>query len=389
MHAWRWLVGMCCLPFAFAADAVLLIDAEFGRSESTSAQAIRLGAELAADDVNRAGILPAGMRLRIDTADNRGLPARAVDQLRAAASRAEVVAVMHGKFSPAALACVPVAHQVGMPLLLPWSAADGAIDHGLVPSWTFRLSLRDAWAMELLARHALAIAPTRIDLLLPNNSWGRSCQAAIERQYAGTASAQVRSEWYAMGSEPLAQAYERLRLAGAAAVIIAANEDDGATLIKTLAEKAAGDRLPLLFHWGITGGDFPAMTGPALTRVDLRVVQTFSLASSTRPLAARLRDGIRASGYAGDPTRYPSICGAAHAYDLVRLLGMGLAAAGTTARPALRTALCRLDPFQGVVSDYAPAFTEDRREALRPDLLFLARFAGDGRLLPDAGGSAP
>ena len=49
-----------------AGEAIILIDAEFGIPTSTSAQAIEMGARIAADEVNESGIL-GNIRLTIKT----------------------------------------------------------------------------------------------------------------------------------------------------------------------------------------------------------------------------------------------------------------------------------------------------------------------------------
>ena len=71
---------------AFAAGTLkIAIDAEFGIPNSTSAQAIRNGAQVAVNEINAAGGV-LGRPLEIVTKDNRGVPARALNHLREAAA---------------------------------------------------------------------------------------------------------------------------------------------------------------------------------------------------------------------------------------------------------------------------------------------------------------
>ncbi len=375
--AFAWLVVLA----VSAGDAVLLIDAEFGALHSTSAQAIELGARMAADDVNAAGALPGGMRLVVQTSDNRGLPARAADHFIAAASRAEVVAVMGGKQSPVVMTCVPLARMHELPLLLPWSAIDAATEGEQRPSWIFRLSLRDSWAMARLFAACHSASTAKVGLLLPNNAWGRSCLAAAQRALpAHPGMRLLEPQWYEMTSTDLVDPYRRLVAGGADRIVLAANEVDAAALVKAMAVMPPAQRRPLVCHWGVTGGDLAAMTGPALAAVDLSVVQTFTMADARGELADRLRRGVAASGWSGPVERYPSAVGLAHAYDLTRLLGAALALAGRPDRAAVRSALEQVPAWDGVMRRYAPAFTADRREALDPSLLFMARFDQAGVL---------
>lgn len=74
--------------------------------------------------------------------------------------------------------------------------------------------------------------------------------------------------------------------------------------------------------------------------------------------------------------------GAAHAYDLTRLLAMAIDKAGSTDRKAVRDALEKLPPYHGLIKTYAPAFAPSRHEALGPHELLLARYRADGVLVP-------
>ena len=45
---------------------------------------------------------------------------------------------------------LPVFHELKLPLLDPWAAADPTTDHPYKPSYVFRLSLRDSWALQVM-----------------------------------------------------------------------------------------------------------------------------------------------------------------------------------------------------------------------------------------------
>jgi branched-chain amino acid transport system substrate-binding protein len=96
------LLSMLWLPASAAEQAPILLalDAEFGHTTSTSAQAVQQGIEIAIDEINRAGGVLGGRKLQLVTSDNRSIPAIAVDNLREHASNPNVVAVFGGKFSP-------------------------------------------------------------------------------------------------------------------------------------------------------------------------------------------------------------------------------------------------------------------------------------------------
>ena len=91
-------VTLAALAMGLAAAAAarpirVAIDAEFGIPASTSAQAIYHGAQIAADEINDAGGV-LGRKLEIVRRDNRGVPARALNNLRELAADPDVVAVL-------------------------------------------------------------------------------------------------------------------------------------------------------------------------------------------------------------------------------------------------------------------------------------------------------
>jgi len=184
----RWLGLGSVLLLAVSLPAIaqqrpilIGIDAEFGHTTSTSAEAIKRGAAIAIDEINRAGGLLGGRPLTLEIRDNRSVPNRAIENMRELAANADVVAVLTGKFSPAVLEVVPIVQKVGLPLLAAWSAADDIVDNGYRPNFVFRLSLRDSWALEVMLRQAARVGAKRVGLMVPNTAWGRSSLAAAER----------------------------------------------------------------------------------------------------------------------------------------------------------------------------------------------------------------
>lgn len=381
----RLLALLFCLASLRAGEPLVIgLVAEMSHGTSTSGQAIERGLRLAIGAINAGGGVLGGRQLRLEIRDSRSIPARGVAELRDLAGRPEVVAVVGGKFSPVVLESLPAIHELRMPYLLPWSAADGIIDHAHRPSYTFRLSLRDSWAMPALLQRARTRGFASVGLLAVNNAWGRSGQAAlrqaVERADGGIALAGV--EWFPTGADDMLPPWRRLLASGADAVILAANEGEATQLVRQLAGAPADQLRPLLCHWGLTGGDFVAMCGPALAAVDLVVVQTFLFDDAAGGEAGRLLATLRGDGVP-DPARLPSAVGLAHAWDLVHLLARAIAAAGSADRSAIRDALERLEPWDGAVRRYAPAFTAERHEALSPEQVRIARFDANGRLVAE------
>lgn len=360
------------------------LDAEFGDPTSTSDDAIKAGMELAMEEINKAGGVLGGRPLALMALDNRSLPARGVANARKFVATPDLVAFVTGKFSPVALEQVPIANEAGLPMLDAWAAADAIVDNGVNPNYVFRLGLKDSWAMAVMLEHARARGIRRFGLILPNSGWGRSNMAAAERYLASrTTPRLVKDVWYNWGGETtLLDRYLALRQAGAEAIVLVANEPDGALLVREIAELPAKERLPIISHWGITGGDFVTLAGPALAKVDLTVVQTFNFAKAGGEKGRRVGREAARRFQLDRPEKLASQVGFAHAYDLVHILAKAIDLAGGTDRKTVREALEKVRDHEGLIRDYPAPFSRDSHEALRPGDLFMARFQADGALVP-------
>ncbi len=361
--------------------ATVLIDAEFSHPTSTSAQAIELGARMAAREIEQSGLL-GDIRLEIRTSDNRGVSAIGVDNFLDAAKDPSVIAVMGGKFSPVQIEVVPYAHSEKLILLDPWGSADGIVDNGYRPNWAFRLSLKDEWASQAFVQTAKKLGARQIGVILPNTAWGRSTQTALAAQARTSALRIVGERWYNWGETSLIQRYQDLIADGAEIIVLVANEIEGSILVREVAQVPENQRRPILSHWGVTGGNFEKLA-PQVSGLDFRVVQTFSFHKPrTEKAKAFLRDVMAATGKSAIG-EIDSPAGIAHAYDLTWMVGKAIAKAGSTDRDKIRDALETLGPHEGVVRNYPKPFSADSHEALSKDEVFFARFRAENGLVPE------
>lgn len=359
------------------------VDAEFGLVDSTSAQAVELGLRAAIHEINAGGGVLGGRPLELLVRDNRSMPARANANLRELAAVPDLVAVFGGKFSPVVLDAVPVVHELRLPFFAVWSSADAIIDNLRRPNYVFRVALRDSLAMPKLLDTAQARGFRSVGLLLANTGWGRSNLAAAQAHLAQPGRPKVANvAWFNWGETSLLKRYQGLADAGAQAVVVVANDDDAASLVRELAARPKGERLPLLCHQGITGGKFVELCGAALQSVDLSVVQTFNFMRAAAPQRERF---LRASSQVAGISRVEQIVaptGVAHAYDALHILARAIALAASTDRVAIRQALERIPEHAGLIKHYRPPFSSERHEALGAGELLIARYREDGVLVP-------
>ena len=363
---------------------VLGIDGEFGLDNSTSAQAVELGVKVAVEQINQAGGVLGGRPLAIVTKDHRSIPARGIRNIEEFAAMPEVLAVFGGRFSPVVIEQLPLLKATRMPFLAVWSAADVIVDNGSVPNYAFRLSLRDGLAMPFMMDQARRRGIERVGLLLTNTSWGRSNQAAVEKYAATQRQPQViGTAWYNWQERTLIDKYHKLIDAGAQAVLLVANDDEAAVLVREMAALPRDKRVPVLSHWGVTGGRFAQAAGAALRDVDFSVIQTFSFFNARQPGL----DRFMATARQFNIKRIEDIespVGVAHAYDMTHILAKAINLAGRADRSAVRDALERVPSHDGLIKRYSPPFTAQRHEALGPAELLMARYREDGVIVPIA-----
>lgn len=353
------------------------LSAEFGMQGSQAAQSIEKGILLAIDEINAAGGV-LGRPLALEKRDDRGVPARGVDNLTELAAIPDLVAVFCGRFSPVAIEQAPVANRLGILLLDPWAAADGIVQQP-APNYVFRVSANDSWAMQTLLDHARRRQYRKLALLLPNTAWGRSSEAAALAHAKSDPGARLTSYWYNWGDTDFAPRLQQLRSEGARALIMVANEGEGSHVVRAMAALPPEQRIPIISHWGIAGGDFAANTGKALEAVDLVVVQTFSFSGNTSPRAKAVAAAIP-KRFGHDVAALRGQVGFAHAYDLTHLLALALRKAGSTGRATLRDALENTESHDGLVRRYRKPFGPNDHEGLDREQLFLARFDVEGNL---------
>ena len=154
-----------------AREAVVVgFNGALGVPSWTAPRAIEAGLQIAIEEINHRGGVLGGRRLQLESFDHRSTTARARAATQSLGARPEVVAMFCDSFSPTAMDLVPLVHELRLPMLDPWAAADGIVDHGLRPSCTFRLSLRDSWAMPAIVRRAVTRRFERLGLIALANS---------------------------------------------------------------------------------------------------------------------------------------------------------------------------------------------------------------------------
>lgn len=359
------------------------LDADMSSASAQSGKAIRQGAEVAIAEINAQGGL-LGRPLELMVKDHRGNPARGRDNIQAFAREPDLLAVLGGLHTPVALSELPLVHQHKIIYLGPWAAGTDIVDNGYSPNYVFRLSVRDQFAGDFLVRAAKQHGHGKLGLLLERTGWGRSNQQAMSAAAAKQGLQIVSTQWFNVGVHQMDAQINALRKAGAQVIMLVSNVREGGSLVRALAAVPAEQRLPVISHWGISGGAFAELAGNALSVVDLELLQTYSFFKPVYPQRSEhflqlYRRLFPANQQLKDMR---SAVGIAHAYDLLHLLAKAVRKAGTLQRDKVRRALEELPLHEGLVRNYAPAFTAERHDALGPEDFIMARFREDGTIVP-------
>lgn len=369
---------------ASGAPVLVGLDAEFSWPDSTSAQSIEKGILLAIDEINARGGVLGGRPLKLVSRDNGTVPARSIVNLEEFAAMPDLVAVYCGRFSPTVVEGIETIHRLQLILLDPWAAADIITDHAFTPSYSFRLSLRDSHAMRALIRHGQGQGVQNLGLLALNTTWGRSSLLAAETFLTEAGRGRlVGVRWVNWQDDSFVDKYLELKRLGAQAILLVTNFREASILLKEISRLPPANRLPVLSHWGVSGGPMPAEAAEALLDVDFAMVQTYSFIGDRRPKARAVLAGAKRMFGLEDARALPSPAGFAHAYDLTHILALAIDRAGTTERSAVRAALEEVRNYDGLIKRYARPFTAQRHDALMESDVIITRYdPRDGAIVP-------
>lgn len=362
---------------------VVGLDADMSAIDGVGGEAIRRGIVLAMDEINaEGGVL--GRPLELVVRDHRANPARGIDNIETFAAMDDLVAVVGGVHTPVALAELETIHRHGIVYLGPWAAGTPVVDNGFDPNYVFRVSVRDEHAGGFLVDAARERGFERPGLLLWRTGWGRSNEAAMTAALARVGLEPAGVQWFNTAQPDMTAEIDALAAAGADVIMLVASSRDGQVAVRNVAAMPPDKRLPIISHWGITGGQFFEQAAESLSDVDLSFLQTISFFEPPFPDRAEkvYSAYCQKFGPCKSPADVVSPVGTAHAFDLIHLLAMAIEKAGSTDRSAVRSALEALDRYEGLMRDYDPPFTPERHDALDERDFRLSRYDSEGAIIP-------
>jgi len=345
-------------------------------ASAQSGEAITRGLAVAIDEINaKGGVL--GRKLELVQRDDESSPPKGLVAARELISKEKVAAIFGGIDTPVALATVPLINKEKVPYMAVWAAGTGVTRNGATPNYAFRVSAVDALVdIKLLDYAAKKFSAKKAGLMLINNPWGESNEKGLVAADADNASIEIVGiEKFESSDVDMTPQLTRLKEKAADAIILVVNTPPGAQMMKS--RERMGWTVPVVSHWGISGGRFPELAGP--TAGDAHFVQTYSFFGKLNATGERVLASLKA--------KYPSIkgpedvfapVGTANAYDAMHLLALAIAQAGSVDADKIREALEDLKtPFAGLIKTYTKPFTTSNHDALGPDDYIMVRYQKD------------
>ena len=346
-------------------------------ASALSGEAITRGLSIAIDEINGKGGLLGGRKLELIQRDDESLPPKGVVAARELISKEKVVAMFGGIDTPVALACVPVVNREKVPYIAVWAAGTGITRNGAEPNYVFRVSAVDALVdVKLLDYANKKFGSTKPGLMLINNPWGESNEKGLLAADKDNAAVEiVGTEKFENNDVDMTPQLTRLKEKGADSIILVVNTPPAAQMMKS--RERMGWKVPVISHWGISGGRFPELAGP--TAGDAHFVQTYSFFGKLNATGERVLAALKTKYSAiKGPEEIFAPVGTANAYDALHLLAIAIAQAGSTDGDKVREALENLNgTYDGLIKTYNKPFSKVEHDALGPADYVMVRYEGD------------
>ncbi|MGI9417767.1 MAG: ABC transporter substrate-binding protein [Geminicoccaceae bacterium] len=340
-------------------------------------KAIRMGAELAVEEINaKGGVL--GKKLKFIQYDDAGAPPRGVDNVRRIGLQDNCIAMIGGYHSTVALAQRDPIHEIKMPYVGTIAANTKVIENGRKPNFMFRVSAKDRWVTKFLVAEGIKrSANNKIGIMYENTGWGKGAYPDLQNALKEKALKEVGAETFNWKDTDMTPQLIRLRDAGAEALIMWGLDREGNQILRSL--QKIGWKPVVIGAWGFAG-NLGELAGK-LANCAL-IMQTYSWMGDLEPKAKALYAKMQKKFGIKSQEEIRMGSGVANAYDAVHIIAKAIEKAGGFDRAKVYDALFEVK-HDGLVTKYSPAFerTEERHDAILPDAYKLTAWF-DGKLLP-------
>lgn len=361
-------------------------------NHSESSTAIQKGIEIAFDEIgNEIG----GYKIVYKYLDHRGNVVRSKRNYQTFVDDRRALVIYSGIHSPPLIKNRTFINENKALTLVPWAAGGPITRHPSSDNWIFRLSVDDTQAGPVIVDFAMhEKACKKPHLLLEATPWGDSNLQSMSkalRQYDIAEPSVTRFSWNlkGMGARSILRT---IKESDSDCIVLVSNAVEGAVIVGEIADLPAEQRLPVISHWGITGGNFhEKITAEKRAGIDLHFIQTCFAFTNPEQNGISQRVFTHLSKYTEEVISRPSDLKAAvgfiHAYDLTKILIQAIKQTELTGdivkdRVAIRLALEDIkQPVQGLIKNYILPFSvfdentnPNAHEALHTENYCMGRF---------------
>ena len=364
-----------------------------------SSESIQKGIELAFDEIDNEIV---GFKIEFKYLDHRGNVIRSKRNYQKFINDPKAIAIFSGIHSPPLIKNRDFINSEKALTLVPWAAGGPITRYPSSINWVYRLSVDDTQAGAVIIDFAVNRRGCESPhLLLEDTPWGdsnfKSMSDALYRNDIKKISV-TRFGWN-LKKKGAREILRNIANQGNDCVVLVANSVEGTVIVREMVNYPAERRLPIISHWGITGGDFhEVITASDREDLELDFIQTcFAFTSAhqsdfSKKVFNRLKKYT--SGDIDHPNKLNSATGFIHAYDLTKILIQAIRQTGLTGdmnidRNAIRLALENIrEPVEGLVKNYHSPFSVfsektnyNAHEALNADDYCIGRFGPDNEVI--------
>ena len=339
-----------------------------------SGESISRGMTIAIDEINAKGGVLGGKKLVLVKRDDESNPAKGQLAARELIEKEKVAVVFGGIDTPVSMSLINVMTELKTPYMGVWAAGTGITNNNKTPNYMFRVSAVDDRVDDGMLKYAqTAFKSQRPGSMLVNNPWGESNMKGLEKAAVALKITMAGQEKYNAGDTDTTPQLTRLKNAGADSIILVGNASVAAQVMKSL--ERMNWNVPVVSHWGISGGRFDELAGPRYK--DVIFVQTYTFFGKQGPVGDKVIAELK--------KRFPEIkgpadvvapVGTANSYDAVMLTALAINKAGSTDGDKIREAFYEIPEYKGLIKNYKKPFSPGDHDALEDGDYIWVRFEG-------------
>ena len=241
-----------CFNSVKAEELNIYIDADFS-AYIQSSKSIEMGI-LSAIDGQRP--LLGNTKINVKRLNHKGNSLRSLKNIKTFLADPKRLAIFSGLHSPPLLANKDFINNQKALFMIPWAAAAPITRPATGKNWIFRLSVDDSKAGSFLVNAMIKAKYSKPFLLLEKTGWGNNNSKNINKSLKIKDLKAIGQEFFNWSptDSNVRIKIRKIQKSKADCILFVGNAREGQIFAKTMNEM--GVTIPVISHWGITGGGF-------------------------------------------------------------------------------------------------------------------------------------